>query len=89
MGVDVIRGDMTERLPFADETFMAVLSDPPYGLSFMGKGWDHGVPSAEARLVWWQRAYQETGLSDPKEILAAMKRRKPAPMFDMVEAAET
>ena len=25
------------------------LSDPPYGLSFMGHTWDHGVPSAE---VW-------------------------------------
>ena len=44
---------------------------------------------AEARLAWWQRAYQETDLTDPKKILTAMKRRKPAPMFDMVEAAET
>ena len=25
----------------------AVVCDPPYGLSFMGKGWDHGVPGAE------------------------------------------
>lgn len=25
------------------------LTDPPYGLSFMGHAWDHGVPSAE---VW-------------------------------------
>lgn len=25
------------------------LTDPPYGLSFMGHGWDHGVPSAD---VW-------------------------------------
>ena len=24
--------------------FHAVLSDPPYGLNFMGKAWDHGVP---------------------------------------------
>lgn len=22
----------------------AIVTDPPYGLSFMGKGWDHGVP---------------------------------------------
>jgi site-specific DNA-methyltransferase (adenine-specific) len=22
----------------------SIVSDPPYGLSFMGKGWDHGVP---------------------------------------------
>lgn len=25
----------------------AVVCDPPYGLSFMGKGWDHGVPGEE------------------------------------------
>ena len=24
----------------------AVVTDPPYGLSFMGKGWDHGIPGA-------------------------------------------
>ncbi len=28
-------------------SFDAVLCDPPYGLSFMGKGWDHSVPSPE------------------------------------------
>jgi hypothetical protein len=27
----------------------SIVTDPPYGLSFMGKHWDHGVPSAE---VW-------------------------------------
>jgi site-specific DNA-methyltransferase (adenine-specific) len=26
------------------ESIDAIVSDPPYGLSFMGKGWDHGVP---------------------------------------------
>ena len=25
----------------------AVVTDPPYGLSFMGKDWDHGVPGVE------------------------------------------
>jgi len=33
---------------------------------------------ARARIAWWQRAYEETGLTDPKEILAAMKRRRAA-----------
>jgi DNA modification methylase len=28
-------------------SFHGCLSDPPYGLSFMGKQWDKGVPSAE------------------------------------------
>lgn len=25
----------------------AIVCDPPYGLGFMGKGWDHGVPGVE------------------------------------------
>ena len=25
----------------------AIVTDPPYGLSFMGKGWDRGVPGSE------------------------------------------
>jgi site-specific DNA-methyltransferase (adenine-specific) len=29
------------------ETVDAVVTDPPYGLGFMGKGWDHGVPGVE------------------------------------------
>lgn len=32
-----------------DNHYDACLSDPPYGLNFMGKEWDRGVPSAE---VW-------------------------------------
>lgn len=32
-----------------DEGFDAAFCDPPYGLGFMGRRWDHGVPSAE---VW-------------------------------------
>ena len=30
----------------------AVVCDPPYGLSFMGKGWDHGVPG----VPFWEAA---------------------------------
>jgi len=30
----------------------AIVTDPPYGLSFMGKKWDYGVPSVEI----WQQA---------------------------------
>ena len=29
------------------ESIDAIVTDPPYGLSFMGKGWDHGVPDVE------------------------------------------
>jgi len=47
MSYETIQADMTEPLPFDDETFNAVLCDPPYGISFLGKGWDHGVPGAD------------------------------------------
>jgi site-specific DNA-methyltransferase (adenine-specific) len=32
-----------------DNTFESVVTDPPYGLSFMGKKWDYDVPSVE---IW-------------------------------------
>ncbi len=38
--VEVLRG-------YEDNVFDAVLCDPPYGLSFMGKKWDYDVPQAD------------------------------------------
>lgn len=40
--LEVMRG-------MADSSVDAVVTDPPYGLSFMGKKWDYDVPSTE---VW-------------------------------------
>lgn len=37
--------DVMRSLP--PESVDAIVSDPPYGLSFMGKAWDHGVPGVE------------------------------------------
>ena len=37
---------------FADNSVDAIVTDPPYGLSFMGKGWDHGVPGVH----FWEAA---------------------------------
>ena len=34
---------------FQDNSFDAIVTDPPYGLSFMGKKWDHSVPSVK---IW-------------------------------------
>ena len=46
----IFQGDVMEVARTLDEaSFDACLCDPPYGLSFMGKRWDHGVPSSE---VW-------------------------------------
>ncbi len=35
-----------------DDSIDSIVTDPPYGLSFMGKDWDHGVPG----VVFWEEA---------------------------------
>lgn len=37
----------------AENSVDSIVTDPPYGLGFMGKEWDHGVPGVE----FWQRAF--------------------------------
>ena len=38
-------GDCLEVLPLLPENSIdSIVTDPPYGLSFMGKDWDHGIP---------------------------------------------
>ena len=49
-GVTLYHGDCREILAgLPDESVSAVVTDPPYGLAFMGKRWDYDVPSVE---VW-------------------------------------
>lgn len=43
---DLYLGDCREVLPLLDSVSAAV-TDPPYGISFMGKRWDYDVPSTE------------------------------------------
>jgi DNA modification methylase len=40
-------------LLIGSESVDAIVTDPPYGLGFMGKEWDHGVPGVE----FWQHAF--------------------------------
>jgi DNA modification methylase len=50
MGVQIITGDCLEVLrTLADCSVDSVVTDPPYGLSFMGKRWDYDVPGVD---VW-------------------------------------
>ena len=45
--ISIIQGDVIEVLrDYPDESFTACFCDPPYGLKFMGKEWDHGVPAS-------------------------------------------
>ena len=39
---------------YPSESFHGCLSDPPYGINFMGKRWDHGVPSTKV----WREVYR-------------------------------
>lgn len=46
----IYQGDCLEELSFfMDNSVDAIVTDPPYGLSFMGKHWDYDVPRAD---VW-------------------------------------
>src|SRR5665213_1816496 len=50
---EVLLGDCLEVMKtFPDNHFSAVVTDPPYGLSFMGKDWDHGIPGKH----FWEEA---------------------------------
>ncbi len=44
----IILGDSTQKLKELDSNSVdAIVTDPPYGLSFMGKKWDYDVPTVE------------------------------------------
>jgi site-specific DNA-methyltransferase (adenine-specific) len=46
-------GDCRDVLPTLPENSVdSIVTDPPYGLKFMGKAWDHGVPGVE----FWEKA---------------------------------
>ena len=49
----IYQGDCLDILPTLDaESVDSIVTDPPYGLSFMGKDWDHGVPG----VPFWEAA---------------------------------
>lgn len=51
----LMEGDNIESLKkIPDNSIDSVVTDPPYGLSFMGKKWDYDVPSVE----FWKEVYR-------------------------------
>ena len=50
--VQLFLGDCLDSLKtIEDNSVDSIVTDPPYGLSFMGKKWDYDVPSVE---IWKQ-----------------------------------
>jgi len=48
--MNLIKGDCLEKLKdLKDNSIDSIVSDPPYGINFMGKKWDYDVPKIE---VW-------------------------------------
>lgn len=53
--ITVYEGDNLAHLKsLADNSVDSVVTDPPYGLKFMGKSWDHDVPTVE----FWTEVYR-------------------------------
>lgn len=53
MSVQLYLGDCRDVMASMEpDTFDSIVTDPPYGLAFMGKDWDHGVPG----VAFWQAA---------------------------------
>lgn len=48
--MELLLGNCLDRLKdLEDNSVDAIVTDPPYGLSFMGKKWDYDVPSVD---IW-------------------------------------
>ncbi len=62
----IIHGECLEEMKkMADNSISAIVTDPPYGLSFMGKGWDHEVP----QMSYWKEALR---IAKPGSFLLSM-----------------
>lgn len=53
MNATILEGDALEEMrSLPDNSIDGILTDPPYGLNFMGKGWDRGIPGTP----YWMEA---------------------------------
>jgi DNA modification methylase len=61
VSVTLVRGDATERWDRDDNSLDSIVTDPPYGISFMGKVWDDkGGPAAYQQWTakWASEAFR-------------------------------
>ncbi len=62
----IINNDCLDEMRKMEEnSISAIVTDPPYGLSFMGKGWDREVPGVE----YWRECFR---IAKPGSFLIAM-----------------
>ncbi len=55
MNINLYNDDCLKILKtFADNSIDAIVTDPPYGIKFMGKKWDYNIPSVEI----WQECFR-------------------------------
>lgn len=55
MAISLIKGDcLVAMRDVLSDSLDACVTDPPYGLSFMDKNWDHGVPG----IPFWREVYR-------------------------------
>ena len=55
MEYKLILGDCLHKLKeLEDNSIDSIVTDPPYGISFMGKKWDYDVPSVDI----WKECYR-------------------------------
>ena len=48
--MDIFHGNCLDHMLFMEDNSVdAIVTDPPYGLSFMGKKWDYDVPGVD---IW-------------------------------------
>ncbi|MHA1360879.1 MAG: DNA-methyltransferase [Candidatus Helarchaeota archaeon] len=65
-GIEIYQGDCREVMKtLADDSIDTVLTDSPYGLGFMGKDWDKGVPG----IAFWKEMLR---VAKPGAILLSM-----------------
>ena len=50
----ILHGDSLELLKDLDDNSVdSIVTDPPYGYSFMGKDWDKVLPSIDKVITFW------------------------------------
>ena len=78
----LLNGDSKERLKdIQDGTVDYLLTDPPYGISFMGKNWDKALPDVEI----WKECYR---VLKPGSFISVMSSPRSDVLYRMIKDLE-